>query len=434
MKRTICLVMSLALFCFVTAMTMAGSGQQAGSGKVELVWWATTSGPAEKYQPAVEKLVRQYNETNNKNTHVTVEHIGDNAYEMLLTAVSSGNPPDAAVSWSPHPMMFGLIGEGLELNSIMDAWKAENNPIINDVDKAMWDFNTAPDGTIYGIPYRYDPRIMIYRKDWFQQAGITTMPKTWDEFLDVLRTLKKAFPTKLPLIIAGGQYWAIHDIIGFGANNDVGWFTTDMKPNMTSKNWVEVLEFFGIMRAEGLISEGSAAYIDSDLEKMYAAGEGAILYKALPTFLKGTDLEEVSGIMPPLRGWSGTKQQTYAWVTGAFGLNKTRHPEETKAWLKWWSENNITMWTEGECGNLPIRKSYQQHPVLQADRFLKETADSISYGCVTNTYPVPYMYLEYGQIEGEGIPAKALQEVMGGARNYLELARRYQDQMMAVME
>jgi multiple sugar transport system substrate-binding protein len=432
MKRIMYGILFVTLICFVTACNKSGT---AGGKKVELVWWNTTDGPAEEYQSAVEKLVNQYNETNTMNTHVTVEHIGDNAYEMLLTAVSSGNAPDAAVSWSPHPMMFGLSGEGLALNSIVDAWKAEGSPIINDVDQAMWDFNTAPDGTIYGLPYRYDPRIMTYRKDWFEKAGITTMPKTWDDFLNVLRQLKKTFPDKVPLLIAGGQYMAIHAVIGFGANNNVGWFDENMKPAMTSKNWIEMLEFFGIMRAEGLISEGSAGYVNNDLERMYLAGEGAILYLAVPIFVRGTELEEVSGIMPPLQGWSGDKQQTYAWVTGAFGLKQTEHPEESKAWLKWWFENNIIMWTEGACSNLPIRKSYQQNAAIQRDRFLKETVDSISYGCVTNTYPVPYMYLEFGQIEGEGIPGNALREVMGGAsKNYAEIAKRYQDAMMAVLK
>jgi multiple sugar transport system substrate-binding protein len=431
MKRIVFLILSAAVICFITACNKPAA---KSAPKIGLVWWNTTDGPAEKYQPAVEKLVRQFNETNDKNIQVTVEHIGDNAYEMLLTAVSSGNAPDAAVSWSPHPMLFGLSGEGLALNSIVDAWKAEGSPIINDVDQAMWDFNTAPDGTIYGLPYRYDPRIMTYRKDWFEKAGITAMPKTWDEFLEVLRKLKKAYPDKIPLLVGGAQYNAIHAIIGFGANNNTGWFDADMQPAMTSKEWIEMLQFFGIMRAEGLISEGSAAYTGDAMDKMYVAGEGAIMYRGVPSVVRGTEVEAVSGIMPPLQGWSGDKQQTYAWVTGAFGLKQTDHPEETKAWLKWWSENNIIMWTEGACSNLPIRKSYQQNPAIQGDRFLKETVDSIAFGCVTNTYPVPYMYLEFGQIEGEGIPGDALREVMGGAANYAELAKKYQDAMMKVMQ
>ncbi|GHT92941.1 sugar ABC transporter substrate-binding protein [Spirochaetia bacterium] len=434
MKRVMCEILSLAAICLLIACNKSGKTAAGGGQKVELTWWATTSGPAELYQPAAEKLVRQYNETNTKNTHVTIEHIGNNAYEMLLTGIASGNAPDAMVSWSPHPMLLGLSGEGLPLNSIIDEWKAEGGAMINDVDQVMWDFNTAPDGTVYGLPYRYDPRIMTYRTDWFQQAGITTMPKTWNEFLDVLRKLKKTFPDKVPLIVGGGQYNAIHAIIGFGANNNTGWFDENMKPAMTSKAWIEMLEFFGTMYKEGLISEGSAAYTGDDMDKMYLAGEGAIMYRGVPSVVRGTELEAVSSIMPPLQGPSGTQQQTYAWVNGAFGIKSTKHPEETKAWLKWWTENNILMWTEGGCSNLPMRKSYQQTAAIQNDRFLKETVDAIAYGCVTNTYKVPYMYLEFGQIEGEGIPGNALREVMAGATNYAEIAKKYEDAMVAAIK
>jgi multiple sugar transport system substrate-binding protein len=433
MKRIMCLVLVVVLICGIMACNKSGkTTATAGDKKIELVWWTTTDGPAERYQPACQELVRQYNETNKMNTHLTVEFIGDNVYEIMLTAISAGSAPDAAVSWGPHPMLFGLAGEGLPLNSIMDAWKAEANPILNDVDQVMWDFNTAPDGTVYGLPFRYDPRLMTYRKDMFEKAGVTQMPKTWDEFLEVLRKLKKTFPDKIPFLVGGAQYMALHAVIGFGAHNDVGFFDKDMNPAMTSKEWIEMLEFFGTMRAEGLISEGSAGYLWDDVEKMYAAGEGAIAYLGLPSFLNGTEFESVSGIMPPIQGRSGTKQQTYAWVNGAFAFKQTDHPEETKDWLKWWSENNILMWTEQSVGSLPMRKSYQQHPVLQENRFMKEAITILSsYDCQTNTYPVPYMYVEFAQIEGEGIPGDPLREVMGGATNYAAIARKYQDTLMA---
>jgi multiple sugar transport system substrate-binding protein len=430
MKRIGYLFLAMVICCFITACNKPGVSTKP----IEIVFWVTGAGPAETFQPAVEKLARQYNEINKLNTKVTVEHIGDNAYEMFLAAISSGNAPDAGAAWSAFPMLFGLNGEGLALNSVIDQWKTEGNSIINDVDQVMWDFNTAPDGTVYGLPFNYDPRIMTYRTDWFQQAGITTLPKTWDDFLAVLRQLKKTFPDKIPLIIAGGSFNAIHAIIGFGVHNNVGWLDENLKPAMTSKAWVEMLELFGIMRAEGLISPGSAAYLGDDMEKLYLAGEGAIWYGGVPSAVRGTELEAVSSIMPPLQGWSGTQQQAYAWVNGSFGLKQTDHPEETRAYLKWWTENNYILWSEGGISNLPMRKSYQQNLASQGDRFIKETVDAVSYGCMTNAYKVPYMYLEFAQIEGEGIPGNALREVMAGATDYAAVAQKWQDVMMAVFQ
>lgn len=45
------------------------------------------------------------------------------------------------------------------------------------------------DGHWYGIPWRADPRAIIYRTDLFEEAGITKMPETWDEVVDVAKKL-----------------------------------------------------------------------------------------------------------------------------------------------------------------------------------------------------------------------------------------------------
>jgi len=452
MKKSVALLLILAMaFSIVACSSSSTSGTSSdntasvstsapvsaspNSGKkVEIVWWQTNSGPADKYQPVSEELVAKYNETNKMNTHVTIQHIGDDNYQVLLTAVAAGTAPDAAVGFSPQPMQYGLIGKGLDLTPIYKEWVSEGNPIINDIKKEYWDFYTAPDGKLYGIPYRYDPRVITYRKDMFEKAGITRMPTTWDEFIEVCRTLKKAYPDKIPFGIAGGSFMAIHACIGFGANNGTGWVDKDLKPNMTSKEWIEMLEFFGKLRTEGLISAGSASYASADLQKLYTAGECCMVYLGTPTYIKGTELEDKSGIMGPLQGPSGQKPQTYAWITGSHGLSQTKHPEETRAWLKWWSENTLDLFTRGANTSLPIRTSHQQNSLITSDRLRSEAIACVQVGCVSNAYPVPGLYLEFAQIEGEGIPGEALREVMEGATNYAEIAEKYNKKLEAVFK
>ena len=47
------------------------------------------------------------------------------------------------------------------------------------------------DGRQYGIPWYAANRVVIYNKDLFAKAGITTPPKTRDEWLDVTAKLNK---------------------------------------------------------------------------------------------------------------------------------------------------------------------------------------------------------------------------------------------------
>lgn len=50
--------------------------------------------------------------------------------------------------------------------------------------------NFAPDKKLYAIPYQPFVFAIMYNKDHFDKAGITSVPKTWDEFLVACEKLK----------------------------------------------------------------------------------------------------------------------------------------------------------------------------------------------------------------------------------------------------
>lgn len=54
---------------------------------------------------------------------------------------------------------------------------------------------TSSDGKVYALTPQYPKisNVTFYRDDMFKKAGITTDPKTIQEFTDVLRKLKSAY-------------------------------------------------------------------------------------------------------------------------------------------------------------------------------------------------------------------------------------------------
>jgi multiple sugar transport system substrate-binding protein len=46
-------------------------------------------------------------------------------------------------------------------------------------------------GVWKAVPYWYNPGTYVYRTDWFKEAGVTTLPKTYDEFYKAGVTMKK---------------------------------------------------------------------------------------------------------------------------------------------------------------------------------------------------------------------------------------------------
>ena len=62
------------------------------------------------------------------------------------------------------------------------------------------------EGQRYGVPAGTDGRILYYRKDLFEQAGLPTdwQPTSWQDVLDAARQLKEALPEVTPLQINAG--------------------------------------------------------------------------------------------------------------------------------------------------------------------------------------------------------------------------------------
>ncbi|MDR6879926.1 extracellular solute-binding protein [Bacillus sp. 3255] len=73
--------------------------------------------------------------------------------------------------------------------------------------KMLQDF-TSVNGKIYMLPSittTYDPMAWIYRKDVFDKAGITSFPKTTDEFMAALQKIKETNPNFIGVGVRGGS-------------------------------------------------------------------------------------------------------------------------------------------------------------------------------------------------------------------------------------
>ena len=76
--------------------------------------------------------------------------------------------------------MYAQMGEILYLDSLIDEWEKENNPILKDFVPGGIELHRY-DGHQVGIPWNADPRQMHYRKSYFADAGLSANPKTWDD-------------------------------------------------------------------------------------------------------------------------------------------------------------------------------------------------------------------------------------------------------------
>lgn len=147
----------------------------------------------------VAALVRDF-EREHPGVRVRVQQIPwSAAHEKLLTAHVGRASPDLAQmgnTWIPEMVTLTAIEP-------LDQWRQGSSA----TDSAgyfpgIWATNFI-DGTVYGIPWYVDTRVLFYRKDILARAGYHAIPGSWAEWLEVMRAIKRQgadgeFPIYLP--------------------------------------------------------------------------------------------------------------------------------------------------------------------------------------------------------------------------------------------
>ena len=109
-----------------------------------------------------------------ENPDVTVEVTAvpwDAAHDRIVNAIAGGEGPDVT--------MIGTtwMGEFAELGGI-DATPSNIDP--SQFFEGAWD-TTVVNGTSYGVPWYVETRLVYYRTDLAEEAGVTEPPANWDD-------------------------------------------------------------------------------------------------------------------------------------------------------------------------------------------------------------------------------------------------------------
>jgi multiple sugar transport system substrate-binding protein len=159
----------------------AGAGSQSAStndpdAKVTLDFWNGFTGPD---GPALQKVVDDFNASQDRVTVKTNIMPWDTLYQKVLTAAAGKDGPDiVAMSASRLPQ---FIDQGLyqPLDDYYSNADFESDALAPAaVDASMFD------GKNYGVPVNIATMLMYYNKDLFTAAGLDPEkpPTTWDEF------------------------------------------------------------------------------------------------------------------------------------------------------------------------------------------------------------------------------------------------------------
>jgi len=124
------------------------------------------------------------------------------AHEKLLTAFAGDATPDIAQlgnTWIPE---FVALGALLPL----DASIAASSVDPRDFFAGIWDTNVVG-AQVYGVPWYVDTRLLFYRRDLLEAAGIAGPPASWPEWTRTLAAVKAhAAPGQYAIVLPMNEF------------------------------------------------------------------------------------------------------------------------------------------------------------------------------------------------------------------------------------
>ena len=167
----------------------------AAAEPVTIDWWHIVTGdPGKKNFQAIADAYTAAH----PNVKINITVIENEKFKAKLAATPADGYPDLFQSWG-GATMGAQADAGLlqDITAAVAPWK----DTVNAGAMSIYQYK----GVQYGVPWDMGMIGFWYNKDLFQQAGITTPPTTWEEYLAAIPKLKALGVA--PLAIAGKDKW-----------------------------------------------------------------------------------------------------------------------------------------------------------------------------------------------------------------------------------
>jgi multiple sugar transport system substrate-binding protein/raffinose/stachyose/melibiose transport system substrate-binding protein len=192
----------------------------------------------------------------------------------ILVRAAGNNLPDVFSYWAGARVQF--VADSDSLTPIDDAWNSDG--LDNVVAKALADSATVYNGNRYLVPLNYHYAGMFYNTKVLADAGISSMPETWDEFISLCDTLKSKGVTPIALGTKyrwPGQFWFDYLLLGTAGpeyrsnlmNGSASYSDSEVKTAMNM--WRELVE-------KGYFLPNSNADTWTDASDKVARGDAAM--------------------------------------------------------------------------------------------------------------------------------------------------------------
>jgi len=295
------------------------------------------------------------------------------AHEKLLTAFAGDSTPDIAQlgnTWIPEFVALGAL-------SPLDARIVKSTVDPKDYFSGIWDTNVVGEH-VYGVPWYVDTRLLFYRRDALEAAGIHEAPASWTGWVKALAAIKaRAAPDHYAILLPLNE---VEPLLALALQQpDPLLRDGDRYGNFESDGFRRALAFYVDMFRRGFAPPITASQMSNVWTEFgrgtfafYISGPWNIgeFERRLPAELQNT------WATAPLPGPSGPG----ASIAGGSSLVVFREsPVKDAAWqlVEYLSRPDIQLRFREMTGDLPPRRSAWRDPALANDVHARAFRDQL---------------------------------------------------------
>jgi multiple sugar transport system substrate-binding protein len=377
-----------------------------GNAQVEIDFWDMIWGPP-SYVEKAQSLVEEFN-ASQSDVKVNYRSVPwTNWYQTYLTAVTSQTAPCISTGAGFQAAQLYEFDGILPIDDFVAEAKASGDAddfLEGTIDSLQYD------GHYIAWPWAVDTRVWYYRTDLFEQAGVTP-PTNWDELMEAAKKL--THDNQYAFVTAGAGNLGLHLLLTLILNNDGQLFNAEGAVDVANPNNLQALTFLSDLVKAGTFHPASAGYTDDQARSAFARGDAAIWLAGPGEAARFPDLLDKIAVLPPFKGATGSLG-TVRWVNNIMLYTNCQNPDAAKAFLKWWSANELPLWTEGGGGNFPARLSFANSDFFQNDQFQKDAAEMYNPIGRTMAYQVSGIFPLLNVLDGDVTLHNLATEILQG--------------------
>ncbi|WP_226782659.1 ABC transporter substrate-binding protein [Oceaniglobus trochenteri] len=229
------------------------------------------------------------------------------------------------------------------------------------------------DGKTYGLPVAASARAMYYNKDLFEQAGIETPPKTWEELSAAAEKIAALGDETYGFGLQGKEIETdVYFYYGFWSNGGE-LIEEDGTSGLDTQAAYDAAAMYKSMIDSGLTQPGVTSYSREDVQNLFKQGRVGMMITA--PFLATQIANEVPdlnyGVTAIPSGPDGARG-TYGVTDSIIMFENSEHKEAAWKFLDTlFSQEWRSRFTGGE-GFLPVQGAVADEPAFADNEVLKE--------------------------------------------------------------